>query len=130
MSFKKNKYTVLKGTISREMADFCYAYFLNKRKVARVLLDNKFISPFTEYYGRWNDEQAPNTYSHYADFLMETLLKKLTPLMEKHTGLELYENYSYARAYKYGDTLKRHTDRFSCEISTTLNLGGDPWAIY
>jgi hypothetical protein len=24
----------------------------------------------------------------------------------------------------------RHKDRFSCEISTTLNLGGDPWPIY
>jgi hypothetical protein len=26
--------------------------------------------------------------------------------------------------------LARHKDRYSCEISTTLNLGGDPWAIY
>ena len=26
--------------------------------------------------------------------------------------------------------LKRHKDRFSCEISTTMNLGGDPWPIY
>ena len=30
MSFKKNKYSVLKKAISKEMADFCYAYFLNK----------------------------------------------------------------------------------------------------
>ena len=48
MSFKKNKYTVLKGVINREMADFCFAYFLNKRKVARFLFDQKYISPFTE----------------------------------------------------------------------------------
>ena len=26
--------------------------------------------------------------------------------------------------------LKRHKDRFSCEISTTMNLGGDDWPIY
>ena len=26
--------------------------------------------------------------------------------------------------------LKRHKDRFSCEISTTMNLAGDPWPIY
>jgi len=32
--------------------------------------------------------------------------------------------------YKKGDVLKRHKDRFSCEISTTLNLGGDKWPIY
>jgi hypothetical protein len=50
--------------------------------------------------------------------------------MEKNTGLKLNPNYSYARIYKKGDILKRHKDRFSCEISTTLNLGGDPWTIY
>ena len=32
--------------------------------------------------------------------------------------------------YKQGDELKRHKDRPSCEISTTLNLGGDPWPIF
>ena len=26
--------------------------------------------------------------------------------------------------------LFRHKDRFSCEISTTMNLGGDSWNIY
>jgi hypothetical protein len=50
--------------------------------------------------------------------------------MEKETGLKLNTNYSYARIYKKGDILKRHKDRFSCEISTTLNLGGDVWPIY
>ena len=32
--------------------------------------------------------------------------------------------------YKKGDELKRHKDRFSCEVSTTMNLGGDDWNIY
>ena len=32
--------------------------------------------------------------------------------------------------FKKGDVLKRHKDRYSCEISTTLNLGGDEWPIY
>ena len=50
--------------------------------------------------------------------------------MEKTTGLKLDPNYTYARIYKKGDELKRHKDRFSCEISTTMNLGGDPWPIY
>ena len=52
------------------------------------------------------------------------------PKMEKLTGLKLIPTYSYARIYKRGDILKRHKDRFSCEISTTMNLGGDPWPIY
>ena len=61
---------------------------------------------------------------------METLLKEVMPIMEKETGLKLIPTYSYARIYKKGDILHRHKDRFSCEISTTLNLGGDPWPIF
>ena len=130
MSFKNNKYTVLKKAISPELADFVYKYFLNKRNVARVLFDEGYISPFTEYWGIWNDDQVPNTYSHYGDTVMETLLTEVKPVMEKHTGLKLSPTYSYARIYKEGDVLTRHKDRYSCEISTTLNLGGDPWPIY
>ena len=63
MSFKKNKYTVLKSAISPHASKILYQYFLNKRKVARVLLDERFISPFNTEYGVWNDEQVPNTYS-------------------------------------------------------------------
>jgi len=130
MSFKKNKYSILKKAINREMADFCFAYFLNKRNVAQFLFNQRYISPFTSYWGIWNDEQVPNTYSHYSDLVMETLLQKVKPVMEKHTGIKLSETYSYARIYKKGDVLARHKDRYSCEISTTLNLGGDPWPIY
>ena len=130
MSFKKNKYTVLKNAISPELADFVYKYFLNKRNVARFLFDQKYLSPFTEYYGVWNDKQVPNTYSHYGDIVMDTLLHEVKPVMEKHTGLKLSETNSYARIYKKGDVLARHKDRYSCEISTTLNLGGEPWPIY
>ena len=61
---------------------------------------------------------------------METLLMKVLPIMKKETGLELIPTYSYARVYKKGDILRRHKDRPSCEISTTLNLGGDPWPIF
>ena len=123
-------YKIIKQAISQELAEFVYSYFLNKRKVARYLFDARYISPFTDYWGVWSDEQIPETYSHYADIAMETLLVKLKPLMEKESGLKLNETYSYARIYKKGDELKRHKDRYSCEVSTTLNLGGDEWPIY
>ena len=61
---------------------------------------------------------------------METLLESLRVKMEKETGYKLNETYSYARIYKNGDVLHRHKDRYSCEVSTTLHLGGDPWPIY
>ena len=130
MNFKKNKYIIIKKAISEDLAKFCYDYFMMKRTVARTLFDTKYISQFTEYFGVWNDQQVPETYSHYSDIVMETLLTKLLPIMEKETKLKLNPNYSYARIYKKGDILKRHKDRFSCEISTTLNLGGDSWPIY
>jgi hypothetical protein len=130
MSFKKNKYKVLRGAISKELASFVYSYFLKKKQVARFLFDHKYISPFTEYWGIWNDQQVPNTYSHYADTAMETLLEALRTKMEKETGYKLNATYAYARIYKTGDVLHRHKDRYSCEVSTTLNLGGDPWPLY
>ena len=130
MNFKKDKYIIIKKAISKDLAKFCYDYFLMKRKVVKILFESKYISPFEEIFGTWNDQQVPNTYSHYGDIVMETLLLKLKPIMEKYTKLKLNPNYSYARIYKKGDILKRHKDRFSCEISTTLNLGGDSWPIY
>jgi len=130
MSFKKKKYKIIKKAITKELALFIYNYFLMKRQVAKTLFDTRYISPFEDMFGVWSDSQVPNTYSHYGDIVMETLLLKLQPLMEKETGLKLNPNYSYARIYKKGDILKRHKDRFSCEISTTLNIGGDSWPIY
>ena len=130
MSFKKNKYIVIKEAVPKQIAEFVYNYFILKRQGARTLFDRRYISDFTNEWGVWNDEQVPNTYSHYADVAMETLLLRTLPIMEKHTKLKLNPTYSYARIYKQGDVLKRHKDRFSCEISTTLNLGGDSWPIY
>jgi hypothetical protein len=128
--FKKNNYIIIKKAIKPNVANFIYNYFLMKRQVARTFFDTRYISPFTTEWGVWNDEQVPNTYSHYADIAMETLLLAVQPIMEKQTGLKLIPTYAYARIYKKGDILHRHKDRFSCEISTTLNLGGDEWPIF
>ena len=125
-----DNYKIVREAISKELAQFVYEYFLMKRQVARKFFDDRYISGYNNDWGVWNDEQVPETYSHYSDIAMETLLKGLKPLMEDETGLKLYETYSYARIYKTGDVLERHKDRYSCEVSTTLNLGGDNWPIY
>jgi hypothetical protein len=129
-NFKKDRFIVIKKAIDPKIANFVYNYFLMKRQVARTMFDARYISPFTNEFGVWNDDQVPNTYSHYSDIAMETLLLAVQPIMEKQTGLKLIPTYSYARIYKKGDILQRHKDRFSCEISTTLNLGGDKWEIF
>ena len=130
MSFEKNNYIVIEEAISKELSSFLYAYLLNKKKVARRLIDDKHISADNQVFGVWNDVQVPNTYSHYSDIAMETLLENLRPTMEDQTNLNLIETYSYVRIYKKGDVLERHKDRYSCDFSTTLNLGGDEWPIY
>ena len=122
-NFKKDKFTILRNAIDPKVNEFVYNYFLVKRQVAQTLFEHRYIPPFCEDWGSWEDEQVPNTYAHYADIAMETLLLQTQPKMEKITGLELIPTYSYARIYKKGDILKRHKDRFSCEVSTTAHLG-------
>lgn len=128
--FNANNYAVVREAISKELAMFCYQYLQNKRKVAKHLQDTKFLSPYDTSWGTWQEPQVPNTYSHYADIVMETLLERLTPLMCAITQRELLPTYSYTRVYKWGDVLRRHKDRPSCEVSTTVNLGGDNWPIF
>jgi len=111
--FDKNNYIVIKKALDPKIAEFVYNYFLMKRQVARTMFDTRYISPFTTEFGVWNDEQVPETYSHYGDIAMDTLLLKTQPVMEKHTGMKLIPTYSYARIYKKGDVLHRHKDRFS-----------------
>ncbi len=124
-----NKYQVIKNAISYELANFIFNYFMLKRDAVAWMYKNN-ITYDNGMLGTWTDQQVPNTYSHYADPVMETLLVKVLPTMQQETGLELVPTYSYARIYKHGDILKRHKDRPSCEISTTIHLGGDPWSIF
>ena len=129
MSFKEKKYTVIKNALSFELANFIFNYFLLKRDAVAFMYEKNIIHD-NGMLGTWIDEQIPNTFSCYADPVMETLLVKMLPVMKQHSNLDLIPTYSYARAYKNGDCLHRHKDRPSCEISTTLNLGGDPWPIF
>ena len=130
--FKKKKYTVIRQAISKDLAAFIANYFCMQKQVYDTCKAARYFSPFEHILGYYEepDGQIPNTYSAYGNIAMETLLLKCQPGMEKATGLKLYPAYTYARIYKKGDELKRHKDRFSCEISTTMNLGGDDWPIY
>jgi len=129
MSFDKDKYQIIRRAISIELAEFIFKYFLLKKEAVKYMYKNNVVhESFT--LGTWKDPQVPNVYSHYADFAMETLLIKVMPIMKKEIGLNLIPTYSYARIYEKGSILAKHKDRPSCEISTTLNLGGDLWPIY
>ena len=128
--FEDKKYMVIRNAVSYELANFGYNYLLLKREASKWMRDNNYISKFTPGFGTWEDTQIPNTYSQYGDFFMETLMMKVFPIMQKRTRLRLVPCYTYTRVYKKGDILKRHSDRPSCEISTTLHLGGQLWPIF
>jgi len=135
IKFKKNKYAVIRKAIDKDFALFLYNYFLMKKQVYDTMLQLRYISPFESAFGFYEPPeneggQIPDTYSCYSDIAFETLMLKCQPIMEKTTGLKLYPAYSYSRIYKKDDELKKHIDRFSCEISTTMHLGGDKWPIY
>ena len=130
MSFKKNKYQVIKGAVSKEIAEIGFKYLQISAEADHWMLQNSVTHTSNTLVGNFKDKQVPNSYAKYADRFMETLLIKTIPTMEKKTGLKLIPTYSYCRLYRKGNILKRHKERPSCEISTTLNLGGDPWPIF
>lgn len=111
-NFKQNRYAFAKNLIPKDLCAVATQYALYRQK----------------YFDHREDPetgQIPNTTSIYGDTLMETIMHFMTPHMEDATGLKLCPTYTYYRVYKPGDVLKRHSDRESCEISTTVCLGFD-----
>ena len=130
MSFKTKKYQVIRGALSKELANFIFNYMMLQRDAVDFMVKNNKVNPYNPFMGARTDKQIPGAYSNYADWVMETLLMYMIPIMKAKTGLELIPTYSYTRLYEKGNILHRHKDRPSCEISTTLHLGGDEWPIY
>ena len=130
MSFKTKKYQVIRGALSKELSNFIFNYMLLQREAVDFLLKHNKVNPVNPFIGTRTDPQTPGCYSKYADWVMETLLQYMRPIMKAKTGMDLIPTYSYTRLYEKGNILHRHKDRSSCEISTTLHLGGDEWPIY
>jgi hypothetical protein len=130
MSFKTKKYQVIRGALSKELANFIFNYMMLQRDAVDFMLKNNKVNPANPFIGTRTDHQIPGAYSKYGDWVMEALLMFMIPIMKAKTGLELIPTYSYTRLYEKGNILNRHKDRRSCEVSTTMHLGGDPWPIY
>jgi hypothetical protein len=123
--FKQQKYLDLKGLVPKDLCKIATKYALLKEEFE--------FSPETGVTA-----QVQNAHSVYSDTLMETMMHFLHPHLEKNTGLELCPTYTYYRVYRPGMILEKHTDRESCEISTTICFGfnyihSDPdyrWGMY
>jgi hypothetical protein len=124
--FKENDYVVIRNFLTPELSAFMYNYC----KIKVQSSDLKYVHAKHVYNDHWDgswagDEQVNNSFYQYGDPAMESLLELSKNCMEQYTGLSLLSNYSYWRFYQKGNVLERHTDRESCEISTTLCLGYD-----
>jgi hypothetical protein len=113
----KNNYLFLDNFITKKEAKNLYTQF------------KKDIETYPNEFKK--DPQCPNSFAiyNYKPFL-ELLVNK-TSYISELIGEAVLATYSYARLYQNGEILKKHTDRPSCEISVTLNLGGDKdWEIF
>jgi len=130
MSFKTEKYQVIRGALSQELATFIFNYMLLQRRAVDFMVRHFKVNQGNFSIGIRTDPQVPGVYSKYADWATETLLEHMIPIMKEKTEMDLIPTYSYTRLYEKGSILKRHKDRSSCEVSTSLHLGGDEWPIF
>ena len=130
MSFKTKKYQVIRGALPKGMANFIFNYMMLQRDAVDFMVKNNKVNLANPFIGTREDRQVPGAYAKYGDWVMETLLMYMIPIMKQRTGMELIPTYTYTRLYEKGNILHRHKDRPSCEISTTLHLGGDKWPIF
>lgn len=108
MSFKENKYQVIRNFISEEFTLFIQDYFHLRIQAGHADI---------------GDKQSPFSYCFYGDPLIETILESSCESLSKVSGVNLLPTYSYTRLYGQTEELIKHRDRESCEISATLSLG-------
>jgi hypothetical protein len=118
VTFRERGYLTLPGLIPSSLCAFLYDYATKSAAAGK-------LQP--------GDSQVPNSPHAYGDPFFDLLLERLLPRIEEASGARLFPTYSYFRVYVGGATLSRHTDRPSCEISVTANLGYDSekiWPIF
>jgi len=112
-----NNYIVVDNFITPEKAKELYNIFFHDLKTNPQI--------FTK------DPQCPQSFAVYNYQHFVKLLCEKVSFMSAIMNEPMLPTYSYARIYQHGEVLTKHTDRPSCEISVTLNLGSDhPWNIY
>jgi hypothetical protein len=105
--FKNKKYLYLKNAVPKKIC-----YFLTSSLLLNSRINNK------------GDSQVPDAktiISH--ELVFDTLLELVWPMLEETINEKLIPTYSYARLYQNGNILNKHSDRESCEISVTIQLG-------
>lgn len=80
-----------------------------------------------------NEEQVPGSLARYNIPIYKELHFLIKKEIEQILEMDLFPTYFYDRFYFPGQELKRHIDRYSCEISVTLQISTtlkNPWPIW
>lgn len=102
-------------------------YILIKQAVSPEICD------FLSEYACFKAQSKPNikkdllaqVHREYGDPLMEMLLAKLTPQIEKAVECALWPTLSFYYFYPHGSFLPPHKDRSSCQYTAGLCIGAD-----
>ena len=121
--FKKYGYVVIKN--------ICNPNDLKTKieKSSGRIIYNKSLDQF--YRGE-ADPQVPNSFSRYLYPPYKEYHNKIRFILEDILSEKLYNTYYFDRIYHAGDSLLRHVDRESCEISISVQIGSnikEPWPI-
>jgi len=122
--FEENGWVKIEKYIDTNMSNLLYHHIQLEAQRLAYLEDNS-IEADADFNGTFGDTQAPGDFSKYGDPIFDALLSLGTEKLSELTGKDLIPTYSYHRLYTQGTELKRHKDRPSCEISTTLCIGYD-----
>lgn len=115
--FDENGYVVVNNALSKKDCDALV------KRMFSLYEDGALIK----------DIQCPLSDSIYGDPLFDELMQRSAESIGNHIGKKLLPTYSYARIYRTGEVLKKHTDRPACQISVTITLGYSakkPWSIF
>jgi hypothetical protein len=116
-TLEKNNYIVIDNFITKQEAETLYAKFKEDIKNHPNLFrkDEQCPLSLSVYNYKWFLDLLANKCSFVSELIEESVLP----------------TYCYSRLYVKDEMLAPHTDRPSCEVSVTLNLGGDKeWPIY
>lgn len=125
-TFHTYGYQIVEDAVSKETASILSTEFTLFRDL--ITRNNPQELASTSF----SDKMVERCFAWYAHTPFEALLIHLQPKVEEIVGKKLYPCYSYGRIYYNGAIMAKHTDRRSCEYSTTLTLDIDdtPWGIW
>jgi hypothetical protein len=115
--YEEQGYTVIRQFVSKETCD------LLKREAWDAFSEGK----------TYQDICVKPAHSFFNLPFHTNFHEALTPIVGDILGKKLRQRYNYGRIYVAGSTLRKHTDRWSCEVSVSLTLDYDSetnWPLY